>query len=120
MQKKSVLIFDDEADICEICHLVLGSDYNVETFKTIENLFIEIERVKPNIILMDLMMAKINDGERAIEILLKNNATKEIPLIVFSAFAHGETISKRLGATAFIEKPFNIADLRETVARHIK
>jgi len=120
MQKKSVLIFDDEADICEICHLVLGDDYNVETFNSIENLLIEIERVKPDLILMDLVMAKINDGERAIEILLKNSATKEIPLIVFSAIANGEKITQRLGATAFIEKPFNIAGLRETVARHIK
>ncbi len=119
MTNKCVLIYDDEDEICRVCKYVLSDQYHVETFPNCINLFEDIDRIKPGLILIDLMMPQI-DGASAITALLANKSTQHIPTIIFSASPDLEEISKRIKATAFIKKPFDIHYLRETIATHIK
>ena len=114
MPNKCVLVYDDEDEICFICKLVLSTHYRVETLSSCINLFEDIERIKPHLILIDLMMPDM-DGADAITAILENEKTKHIPTILFSAAPHGAQISKQINASGFIKKPFNIHHLRETV-----
>jgi two-component system cell cycle response regulator DivK len=119
MQDKCVLIYDDDYEILRISKLILADEYGrVETYPSCENLFEDIERCDPNIILMDLWMPHV-DGEHAIELLRKNEKTKDIPVIVFSAVQNIEKISERINATALLKKPFSLQELRDTVKKYI-
>jgi CheY-like chemotaxis protein len=119
MQEKSVLIYDDEKEILKVSRLILQDEYtNVETCISAENLFEDIERVKPDIILMDLWMPMVS-GEDAIDLLRNNEKTKHIPVVVFSAVNEIEKISKKINATALLKKPFSVVELKDTVEKYI-
>jgi DNA-binding NtrC family response regulator len=119
MQEKSVLVYDDDTEILRITRLILADEYQqVETCANCEKLFEDIDRVNPDIILMDLWMPEIG-GEHAIQLLRANDKTKHIPVIVFSAVNDIEKISQRINATAMLRKPFSLEELRETVSRNI-
>ena len=118
MQKKCVLIYDDDDQIREICEFLLSDEYRVQTFPSCKNLFADIENVKPGIILMGLWMP-VFPWEKAIKALRENEATKDIPVIVFSAVTNIDSISNRIKATAILEKPFNIEQLKSVVSTFI-
>jgi len=119
MQDKTVLVYDNNEEILRIIWLILASEYKqIETYSSCENLFEDIDRVKPNIILMDLLMPYCN-GEKTIRLIRSNNKTSKIPVVVFSASANIEEITKELNVSAMLEKPFSIYQLRETVRNYI-
>jgi len=120
MQKKTVLIYDDEEEIRQICQIILTNEcLNVEALASCNHLYEDIERIKPDVILMDLFLPGF-DGEEAINSLRKNDKTKDIPIILFSAINNLEKIFKRVNADAFVEKPFDISTLRQIVSKCIK
>lgn len=119
MQQKSILIYDDDTEILEITKLILSGEYQiVETLLNCKNLFQDIERVKPDLIIIDLWMPEMN-GQDAIELLRMNDHTRKIPVLVFSAVNNVGKIAKEIHATGAIEKPFNINVLKETVKKYI-
>ncbi len=106
--KKCILIFDDDAEILLVCKIILeGQNYRVETRIFCDNIIEDISQVKPDIILMDLWIPEIG-GEHAISLVKKNEATRHIPVILFSANAEIEEISNRSGANGFLKKPFEV------------
>lgn len=118
-QEKCVLVYDDDEEIRNITSIILSEEYKqVEVRSNCQNLFEDICKLNPHLILMDIRMPFI-DGEYAIELLHANEKTKNIPVVVFSASFNIKKVSKRINATAMIEKPFNIDDLREIVRKHI-
>ena len=73
--KKSILIYDDNTEILFLCKSLLARDnYRVETLTRCENVIDDIERLKPDLILMDLWIPEIG-GEKAITILKENVPT---------------------------------------------
>jgi len=119
MQEKTILIYDDENEILKVSRMILQDEYRqVETCISAENLFDDIERVNPDIILMDLWMPMIS-GEDAIDLLRNNEKTNHIPVVVFSAVNEIEKISKKINATALLKKPFSVDELKETVQKYI-
>ena len=117
--EKCVLIYDDDESILFLCKAILAkSDYRVETLLRCENVISDVDRIKPDIILMDLWIPEIG-GELSIKILKENADTKHIPVIIFSANSELKEICKKINADGYLEKPFNIALLKETVEKHI-
>ena len=117
--KKCVLIYDDNESILFLCKAILAkSDYRVETMLRCENVIMDVGRIKPDIILMDLWIPEIG-GELSIKMLKENPDTKHIPVIIFSANSELKEICKRINADGFLEKPFEIALMKETVEKHI-
>jgi DNA-binding NtrC family response regulator len=116
--KKCVLIYDDDVEILKICRLILASDdYEVQTVECCDNIIEDIEKIKPDIILMDLWMPKIG-GEEAVNIIHANKKTAHIPIILFSAVTEIEKISKRVKATAILKKPFDIDSLTSIIRKY--
>ncbi len=60
--------------------------YHIETLSRRENVIADIDRIKPNLILMDLWIPEIG-GEKAISMIKENPATRHIPVLLFSANA---------------------------------
>lgn len=119
MQQKCILVYDDDEEILRITKLILATEYKqIETRSSCENMFEDIQKVKPNLILMDLRMP-ILGGEYAIKVLRANDKTKYIPVVVFSASMEIKKVAKRINANAMLAKPFDINKLREIVRKHI-
>jgi DNA-binding NtrC family response regulator len=119
MEKKCVLIYDDDLEILNVCKAILNSEnYRVETISSCENIISDINKMQPDIILMDLWIPTIG-GENAIQCMRENEETKHIPVVLFSANDEIEKISERVNATAFLKKPFDIHTFKETIQEHI-
>ena len=78
-----------------------------------------IERIRPDVILLDLMMPGM-DGWEVYQKLKANEATSQIPVIVVTAKA--QSIDKMLGlhiakVDDYIAKPFSPQELVESIAR---
>lgn len=112
-ETKTVLIVDDEKNICELIRIYVEK----EGFKTVQandgDVAVEMFRlIKPDIILLDVMMPKKDGWQVCREIREESN----VPIIMLTA--KGETVDKVLGlgfgADDYIVKPF---EPKELVAR---
>ncbi|HEU5054250.1 MAG TPA: response regulator [Hanamia sp.] len=119
MPKKTVLVYDDVEAICEVCQLILCPYYIVETRLNCVRLFEDIERVKPDIILMDYRMPVMN-GDLAIRALQEDESTENIPVILFTAAYDLKKVIKRVKVAGVLKKPFNIEELKEVVDKYVR
>jgi two-component system alkaline phosphatase synthesis response regulator PhoP len=74
-------------------------------------------REKPDIILLDIMMPKI-DGFEVLENLKKNSLTKSIPVLIFSNFSQKEQKEKGIALGAadyFVKTNYTPAQVLEKV-----
>jgi DNA-binding response OmpR family regulator len=116
---KCILIYEDDPELLLLCKTILiKSQYHVETLSRCENVIKDIEFFKPNLILMDLWIPEIG-GEKAISLIKENPAISHIPVLLFSANAEIKEIYKRINADGYIEKPFDINTLKETIEQNI-
>ncbi|CAN5777506.1 N/A [soil metagenome] len=117
--KKNILIYDNDEEILLLCSAILSKyDFVVQILSRCENILTDIQTFNPHIILMDLWIPQIG-GEKAIEIIKQNESTKQIPVLIFSAISNIKDISKKINATGYIEKPFNVSTFIETIQKHL-
>ncbi|NEN24757.1 response regulator [Cryomorpha ignava] len=118
--KEKILIYEDDKDIIILCKTVLSQHgFETESREVCENIFDDIESVVPNLILMDLWIPGIG-GEKAIDMVKKNDKTKHIPVLVFSANSDIEEIGIKVKADGFVKKPFTITDFVQTIRGHLQ
>ena len=116
--KKNILIYDDDEEILLLCKAILTKNgFVVDTLSICENVISDIQAFKPDVILMDLWIP-VMGGEKAIEVIKNNEATKNIPVLIFSANADIKEIYKKVNAEGYIKKPFSISTFIETIKRH--
>ena len=79
-----------------------------------------VQTVKPNLILLDIMMP-VMDGYEVLEKLKSDPETRDIPVIIMSALSDMPSIVKgyQLGAIEYVTKPFQREELIKRIAlRH--
>ncbi|MDP2981173.1 MAG: ATP-binding protein [Candidatus Omnitrophota bacterium] len=111
--QKILLIIDDEEDLTSMLSFRLKSmGFDTITANDGDRGVELAKKNKPDLILLDLMMPKI-DGFEVSKRLKKDSDTMRIPILVFSALANKNTKEsiEQLGAAGFIEKPFEPEDL---------
>jgi len=108
-----VLIVDDELDIREAVTEVLSYEgYEVVTASEGAEALRKCQELKPDLVLLDLMMPGMNGWEfRSAQ--LREPAIAGIPVVVVSALGRVSSID----AVAFLPKPFGLDDLLEVVRR---
>lgn len=117
--KKNILIYDDDNEILLLCKAILSKfGLAVETLSRCENILNDIKSIQPHLILMDLWIPEIG-GEKAVTIAKQNEATKNIPVLIFSANTNIKEICRKVNADGYLEKPFNVSTLIETIQKHI-
>ncbi len=112
-----ILIVDDSPENIETVEQIL-EDFKYEIFKALngDDALELIEKIDPNIILLDVMMPGKNGFEVA-EILKQNEKTRLIPIIMLTALDGQDERLRgyQIGVDDFISKPFNIFELRARV-----
>jgi CheY-like chemotaxis protein len=120
MSKKTILVFDDDANILDIFKIVLeASGYLVELSQTSDNIIEKTKSVNPAIIIMDNWIPGIG-GLKATQLLKSDPDCKHIPVIYCSANREVRSLSEQANAQAFLAKPFNLEDLENEVAKLLK
>ncbi len=107
--KKRVLVIDDDDVTLSLLEAILNdAGFDVETLVDSENALKTIEKSRPDVILSDLMMPKV-DGFELCKSVRENKALDGTRFIVVSAKAYpsDEARALDLGADGFIRKPIN-------------
>lgn len=114
---KRILVVDDDAGIVEATKLVLEDEgYDVEAMMDGEKV-LKITDNYPDLILLDIWLSG-TDGREIAKQLKNSAATKDIPLIMFSANRDCADIALEVGAEDCLIKPFDIDELLKKVAKY--
>jgi len=112
-KKRVILIVDDEADFLRST----SSRLKFEGYETVEaadgeEALMAMERVKPDLILLDIMMPKMT-GVQLYEQLKKSPSTKDIPIIFLSVWDQlVPSGAKELNhSSKYVPKPFDFQTL---------
>ncbi|MDP3731686.1 MAG: response regulator [Candidatus Omnitrophota bacterium] len=122
MNKKKILLVEDEKDLIETVTLRLeATGYEViSAGDGLEGLE-KAKREKPDLIILDLMLPKM-DGFKVCGLLKADTRYNKIPIIMFSARA--QESDKKMGqevfADAYITKPFEPELLLEKIRQLLK
>jgi DNA-binding response OmpR family regulator len=116
LKKRSltVLIVEDDDELREILHAEFELEgLTVLTATDGSEAVTTVRRLKPDLILMDIMMPVMN-GIEATEIIKSDEETKHIPIVMLTAAGNKEDIVKGLeaGAIDYITKPFFMPELK--------
>lgn len=106
--QKVLLIIDDEEDLTTMLSFRLNNmGFDTITANSGDNGIELAKKNKPDLILLDLMMPKV-DGFEVSKRLKLDSVTRYIPIVVLSALGNKNTKEaiEEIGAVGFIEKPF--------------
>jgi len=121
MEKKTILVADDEEDIKVVLRLYLESrGFNIVTAFDGLDAIDQAQQHKPDLILLDVMMPVVNGYEVAAK-LRADPATSDIPIVMLSAATHEDAVRKGLeaGARDYVMKPFDPQKLEDTIRKYI-
>jgi two-component system, OmpR family, alkaline phosphatase synthesis response regulator PhoP len=112
----SILVADDEQSIVELARLYLTKEgYTVHTARDGQEALDQARRMKPDLLVLDLMMPKV-DGWEVCRRLRKDPQLGNLPIIMLTARDDDvdKIVGLELGADDYVTKPYNP---RELVAR---
>lgn len=126
-RKKRVLIVDDDLDFATAFQKILTSaDYHVDVAGNVEEGMKAIEEERPDLILLDVMMEKYDDGFNMCYDLKHDDRYRDIPVIIITAVTevtglkfNPETDGEYLEADDYVQKPITVKELLDKVARLI-
>ena len=119
---KKILVADDNKDVrfSVVQGLkAIGVDYSFFEAENGKEALKILKKEEIDLVLLDIMMPKM-DGWQVVTEMKKNQKLKEIPVIYLTAKSDG--LSKKLGSIAakdYIEKPFDILDLKKRIKKII-
>lgn len=108
-----VLVVDDEPDLIRILQFGLESaGYVVESASDGQEGLKKAREVKPDIILLDLMLPKL-DGYKICRLLKFDERYKQVPIIILSARTQegDQALALEMGANRFVTKPYDFAEI---------
>jgi putative two-component system response regulator len=116
---KTIFIVDDSDTNLATAEEALEDHFKVMTIPSAAKMFALLEKIKPDLILLDIEMPEMN-GFEALE-RLKTGNWAGIPVIFLTGTidASIEKRSSALGAVGIISKPFSAPVLLEKINLHI-
>jgi DNA-binding NtrC family response regulator len=114
--RKRVLAVDDELGVRESIRILLSTDYDVATVASGDAALEAIQRERPHLVLLDIIMP----GMDGMELLERIRATDPgLPVVILTATKTVRTAvaAMKLGAFDYLQKPFDVDELRLIVER---
>ena len=121
---KTILCVDDVKTNLYTLEAILESNennYNVLTATSGKEALNILLQNEVSLILLDVMMPEM-DGFETAQFILKNNRTKDIPIVFLTANQDDETIKRayEVGGVDYMKKPFNVIELFKRIEFHLK
>jgi len=126
--KTKILIVDDDLHFVKSIRSVLESrEYIVDAAHNRESAMEKIENIRPDLILLDIMMDRLDDGFTICYKLKHDPQLRKIPILTISAVTEKtgfkfspETDGQYFEADDYIEKPVKPSDLLKRVEKLLK
>ena len=126
-EEKRILIIDDDEDYGSALRIVLeNSGYRVEQVLNIKKGREAIDKMLPDLIILDVMMEKHTDGFELCSNLKNDEACRMIPVMMVTAVTEKtgfkfspETDGEYLEADDYVSKPVPVAELLSRVNKLI-
>ena len=117
---KTIFVVDDSDTNLARAEEALENHFSIMTIPSASKMFSMLERITPDLILLDIEMPEMG-GFEALEKLKINNAWSGIPVIFLTGTTDAviEERSAKLGAVGIITKPFSPSALLTSVNAHI-
>src|SRR6267378_1161647 len=117
-----ILVADDDQSLVRTLTWILKENgYDVVTAPGGEGLIGKLEEERPNLLLLDIMMPKV-DGLQLLARMKADDRFRDVPVLMISSMPPEEATVKALGlgAADFISKPFRVRELLARVKAHIR
>jgi two-component system, cell cycle response regulator DivK len=118
---RKVLIVDHDSTKLKLARRVLESNgFDVREATDAVSALEVLKGCRPAMMVVDIQLPGI-DGWELTRRLKANFATREIPIIIVTAFgvARDRTEALAVGCCEFVEKPISSTDLPEIIRRHL-
>jgi len=122
MVEPVVLVVDDSPTVRKIVQLTLQRErIRVVTAGDGLSALAAVSDEEPDLILLDIMLPRM-DGYNICQVIRKNMAYKDMPIIMLSGKdgLFDKMRGKLAGSTEYITKPFDSAELVATVKRYLE
>jgi signal transduction histidine kinase/ligand-binding sensor domain-containing protein/DNA-binding response OmpR family regulator len=112
-EKPTLLIVEDDKDLCSYLENALNDKFNIETANDGSDGIKKASKLIPNLIISDVMMPN-TDGLELTNQLKNEEKTRHIPIILLTAKAADESKMEgyRSGADLYVSKPFKLELLK--------
>jgi CheY-like chemotaxis protein len=119
--RPTLLVVDDTVANINLLLAVLGRDYNVRVATSGAAALRSVEKVEPDLILLDILMPEM-DGFEVCRRLKSDPRYQDIPIIFLSGLAEDadEARGLSLGAADYISRPFSLAIVKARVRNHLE
>ncbi|MBN2349857.1 MAG: response regulator [Bacteroidales bacterium] len=117
----NVLVVDDNATSRELISEILketSDQYNILQSETGEDGLKVAQSKKPDLLILDIKLPDLS-GFEVIKRLKKSDSTKDIPVLMVTAYDNPENINNsfNLGAYDYITKPINVDEFKSRVKK---
>lgn len=127
--QNKILIVDDDPGYIKSIRAILKSkeEYTVDTASDKASAMEKIKKMRPDLILLDIMMGRLDDGFTICYRLKHDPELRKIPILVISAVTEKTglkfspaTDGEQFEADDYIEKPVEPSDLLERIEKLLK
>src|SRR6478736_2449816 len=120
MPSRILVIEDEPANIQALSTILKERGYNISIATNGRQALEVLERIRPDLILLDIMMPEM-DGFETCRRIKASTAWREIPIIFLTAKTDTADIVRgfELGALDYVAKPFNAHELLARVNTHL-
>lgn len=120
MSHKVLLVEDEKNIILGVRTCLDAVGYKVDVVEDGQAAIDYITREKPDLVLLDLLLPKV-DGFEVLNVVKKQELSKNIPVIVLTAKAEEEDRQRAmsLGADSYMTKPFRPQELWDRIKQYL-
>ncbi len=124
MERKKIIIVDDNNEICELIkeYLEIGGDFEVKTETNSSRALATIRAFKPDMIFLDIVMPE-TEGPEISRKLFQDNDYKDIPVIFLTGIVTDQEIDKMSGyldGRPCLAKPITLKKLLTCIRSHMR
>ncbi len=119
--RKKILVVDDDIDVAQYIRSIFMAEYEVVNRYSAEEALVDLEEVKPDIILSDIIMGEMS-GYEFCKRLKGDLMYSHIPVVLITAKSNmdEQVQGLRLGAVAYVTKPFDPTYLNALVKSQLQ
>ena len=118
--QKTIFVVDDNDTNLTMAEEALEKQYRLLTLPSAAKMFSLLEKIKPDLILLDIEMPEM-DGFEALQLLKASAGSADIPVIFLTSMTDAEVEVRgfQLGVVDFITKPFSAPVLLNRIKTHL-
>ena len=116
----SILVVDDDPDVCEYLHDFLASEgYSVTVLNDPTRTLEQMREEEYHVVVLDLMMPKLSGIDLLGQI---RESDDDIAIIILTGYPSLETATSSIehDVSAYLRKPFSLDEFRDVIARIAK